>query len=66
MPERVTSFRGPSPRHCARVTQLPSKICRSSGEPLATLCMIRPAQDLNLKPTTPERKAFPLDQLAGN
>ena len=36
---RVTSFRGPSPRHCARATQLLSKKCRSGGEPLATLCL---------------------------
>ena len=37
-PKRVTSWRGPSPRHCARATQLLSKKCRSGGEPLATLC----------------------------
>ena len=36
-PKRVTSWRGPSPRHCAWVTQLLSKKCRSGGEPLATL-----------------------------
>ena len=39
-PKRVTSWRGPSPRHCARATQLLSKKCRSGGEPLATLCPI--------------------------
>ena len=39
-PKRVTSLRGPSPRHCARATQLLSKKCRSGGEPLATLCPI--------------------------
>ena len=50
MPKRVTSLRGPSPRHCARATQLLSKKCCSSGEPLATLCSIWPAQDLNLGP----------------
>ena len=33
-PERVTSWRGPSPLHCARTTQLLSKMCRSGGEPL--------------------------------
>ena len=33
-PERVTSWRGPSPPHCARTTQLLSKMCRSGGEPL--------------------------------
>ena len=36
-PKRVTTWRGPSPRHCARATQLRSKKCRSGGEPLATL-----------------------------
>ena len=36
-PERVTSWRGPSPRHCARATQLLSKKCRNGGEPLATV-----------------------------
>ena len=39
-PKRETSWRGPSPRHCARATQLLSKKCRSGGEPLATLCPI--------------------------
>ena len=33
-PERVTIWRGPSPPHCARTTQLLSKMCRSGGEPL--------------------------------
>ena len=36
-PKRVTSLQGPSPRHCARATQLLSKKCCSGGEPLATL-----------------------------
>ena len=35
-PKRVTSWRGPSSRHCSRATQLLSKKCRSGGEPLAT------------------------------
>ena len=39
-PKRVTSWRGPSPRHCAQATQLLSKKCRSGGDPLATLCPI--------------------------
>ena len=39
-PNRVTSLRGPSPRHCAWATQLLSKKCCSGGEPLATLCPI--------------------------
>ena len=64
-PKRVTSWRGPSPRHCARATQLLSKKCRSGGEPLATLCLIWPARDLNLRPPAPETNALPLDQLAG-
>ena len=33
-PERVTSWRGPSPPHCTRTTQLFSKMCRRGGEPL--------------------------------
>ena len=36
-PKRVTSWRGPFPRHCARATQLLSKKYRSGGEPLAKL-----------------------------
>ena len=36
-PKRVTSRRGPSPRHCALATQLLSKKCRSGGKPLATV-----------------------------
>ena len=64
-PKRVTSWRGPSPRHCARATQLLSKKCCSGGEPLATLCPIWPARDLNLRPPASETNALPLDQLAG-
>ena len=64
-PKRVTSWRGPSSHHCARATQLLSKKCRSGGEPLATLCPIWPARDLNLRPPAPETNALPLDQLAG-
>ena len=30
-PKRVTSLRDPSPRHCARATQLLSKKCRNGG-----------------------------------
>ena len=37
-PNRVTSLRGPSPRHCA--AELLSKKCYSGGESLATLCPI--------------------------
>ena len=39
-PKRVTSLWGPSPRHCARATQLLSKKCRSGSELLAILCPI--------------------------
>ena len=60
-PKRVTSWRGPSPRHCARATQLLSKKCCSGGGPLATLCPIWPARDLNLWPPAPEPNALPLD-----
>ena len=64
-PKRVTSLRDPSPRHCDQATQLLSKKCRSGGEPLATLCLIWPARDVNLRPPAPETNALPLDQLAG-
>ena len=57
------SLRGPFPRRCARAAQLLSKKSRSGGEPLATLCPIWPARDLNLRPPTPETNALPLDQL---
>ena len=39
-PKRVTRFRRPSPRHCARETQLILKKSRSGGEPSAKLCPI--------------------------
>ena len=59
--KRVTSLRGPSPRHCARAPQLFSMKCRSGGELLATLCPIRPTRDLNLRPPSPETNALPLE-----
>ena len=62
--KRVTSLRGPSPRHYARETQLLSKKCGSGGEPLATLSNLT-ARDLNLRPPAPETNALPLDKLAG-
>ena len=62
--KRVTSLRGPFPRHCARKTQLFLKKRRCGGEPLATLCPICLARDLNLRPPAPETNALPLDQLA--
>ena len=39
-PKRVTSWPGPSLRHCAWATQLLFKKCFNGGEPLATLCLI--------------------------
>ena len=39
-PKHVTSWPGPSLRHCAQATQLLSKKYRGGGEPLATLCPI--------------------------
>ena len=57
-------MRGPSPRHCARATQLRSKKCRSGGKSLVTLSDL-PVRDLKLGPPTPETNALPLDQLAG-
>ena len=65
MPKRVTSWQDPSPRHCARATHLLPKKCHSGNEPLATLCPIRSARDLNFRPPAPETNALPLDQLAG-
>ena len=38
--KRGMSLRSPSPRHCARATQLLSKKNRGSGETLATLSSI--------------------------
>ena len=57
----ITSWRGPSTRHCAYATQFLSKKCRSGGESLATVCPIWPAEDLNRRPPAPERNALPLD-----
>ena len=56
-------LRGLCSRHCARKTQLLSKTCRSGGEPLAILCPMRLARDLNFRPPTPETNALPLDEL---
>ena len=61
-PKRVTRWRGPSLRRCARATQLLSKKSRSGGEPLATLCPIWLAWDLNLRPPAPETNALLLGQ----
>ena len=48
-----------------RATQLHSKKCCSGGEPLATLCPIWQARDLNLRPPALETNVLPLDQVAG-
>ena len=50
------SWLGPSPRHCARATQLLLNKYRSGGEPLAPLS---PVRDLNLRPPTREANALP-------
>ena len=42
------------------------KILHSSSEPMAKLCPIWPALDLNLRPPAQETNALPLDQLAGH
>ena len=62
-PLRGTRLRDPSARHCAPATQLLSKKCHSGGEPLATLCLILAAQDINLRPPAPEANVLPLDRL---
>ena len=49
----------PSLQHCAWATQLFRKKCRSGGEPLATLCSIWPAQDLNPRPPVLEPSTLP-------
>ena len=64
-PKRVTRLRGLYPHHCTWATQLHSKKCCSGGKPLATLCQIWPAQDLNLRPPASATNTLPLDQLAG-
>ena len=65
-PKCVTSWRDPSPRHCARATQLLSIKCRNGGEPLATLCPIWLIWGLNLRLPAPEMNASWLYQLAGS
>ena len=62
MPKRVTSWRGPSPRHCARAALFVWEKCGSDGKPLATLCLISPARDLNLGPPAPEINPLPHDK----
>ena len=62
MPKRGRSWRGPSSRYCARAAKFLLKKCRSGDMPLAKLCLILPARDLNLGPPAPETDASPLDQ----
>ena len=58
-PKPITSWRSPSPRHCARTTQLISKKCRSCGDPLATPHPIWEVRDSNLGPPAAEANALP-------
>ena len=46
-PKRVPSLLGSSPQHCVWATQLLRNKSHYGVEPLATLCSIWPAQDLN-------------------
>ena len=48
-----------------RATQYLLMKCRRSGEPLAQLCPILPARDLNFKLTVPKTNQLPLHLLAG-
>ena len=48
----MTSWRGPSPRHCTRATQLLSKKCRSGGESLQHSVRFGQPENLNLEPQT--------------
>ena len=68
---RVTSFRRPSPRHCAQKTELLSKKCCSWGlESRSQNCIrfkidLKPTKDLNLiKPPATETRTLLLDHLA--
>ena len=58
-PKRLTCLWSPSPGHCAQETQLLSKKMSQWGQPLAILCLIRLAQDMNLRPTAPVTSALP-------
>ena len=62
--KRVMSWWGPSSRHCAWATRLLSKNCRSGSEPLATLHLIWPVRNLNVRPPTSEANTLMLDHLA--
>ena len=62
MQKRITSWRNPSPRHCARAIQILSTKCCSGGELLATVSDLTDPR--NLRPTVPENIALPLHQLA--
>ena len=58
------SWHGLPPRHYARATQVLLKKYHCGGEPLATLCPISLAQDLDYGPPAPETNALSLDQTA--
>ena len=58
--KRVTSWRDPSSRHCARQAQLLSKKYRSGGEPSAILSDLTGPR---FEPPAPETNALPLDQM---
>ena len=63
--EACNELVGSFPCHCTRAKQLLAKKCNSGGEPLATLCPIWPAQDLNLMSPARETNALPLGQPTG-
>ena len=64
-PKLILHIAGPISASLRPATQLLSKKCHNGGEPLATLCPIWPARELNITPPTLETNTLPLDQLAG-
>ena len=58
--EACNEFAGLKPRDCARQHSLFRRNC-SGGKPLATLCPLGPAQDLNLRPSASKISASPSD-----
>ena len=63
--KRAENWTSPFLRHCAWATQFLLKNSRKGGEPLAILCPIWSARELNLKPPASENNLLPLEQLAG-
>ena len=61
-PMQVTILLSTFPRHCARAIKLPLKKCCIGSEPLATMCSIWLARDLNLWLPAPETNALSLDK----